>query len=573
MDQRELRVPVSLLRGIIRRSRRDDRGLVLAIAAIVLTALMAMSALAIDLGAVYNERRQDQSAADAAALAAAQDLPDVAAAVTTAKSVAASNLGETITDAQWNSCGDASAFPLPAGYARRVGANCIAIDGARRRVMVRIPVREYEAAFANIVGISSFDHSAFAVAGVRIEGFGGVLPFALASGSGTFTCIERGGGNVAGNDSDCRQTSAQPGNFGALDFSWFGNGAVGTAASCSTHQTAQTNRFVNNVALGVDHDLFTIGVDPRWVDTSACSVSGSPNSAFGNNGSSFDSLVGQGLYSGGTFSDGLGPRLTRLGSVANTPSWMNARTDIAGATVDDIPLWEFLPVTSTPSWNVPRSCWRDQFESAGDPLGAGSHLPSGVATHLAQFTGQEALSARLMRLTERCLVHYEGIAWDDNGQLLPAPGDPPCSHATNSMGSGDCSANPSGPGDFTSAIFSRNSDITDEPELYDIQYSPRFGYVPETTDPVGASTPADMLGFRAVFIQRLYGACSAHGSSCGLLFDPGVGYSLPSPPSNLHGATDAVGVFIFPSGSLPNELADEGAPVALGANRFVELVR
>ena len=561
--------------SVIRRVRcRDERGVVLAVAAIILTALLAMSALAVDLGALYNERRNDQAAADAASLAAAQDLPDVAAAVVTAKSVAASNLGEPISDAQWNSCSDATAYPVPTGFARRVGATCIAVDSARRRVMVRIPVREYETAFANIVGLSSFEHSAFAVAGVTIEGFGGVLPFALSPGGGAFTCIERGGGNVAGNDSDCRQTSAQPGNFGALDFSWFGNGAVGTSTSCSTHQTDQVNRFANNVALGVDHDLLTIGVTPRQVDTTACTTGGPlPNSAGGNNGSSFDSLVGQGLYSGGTFSDGLGPRLTRLGAVSGTPPWMTARTNIAGASVDDIALWEFLPTTSVTTWDVPRSCWRDQFESAVNPLGPSSSLPSGVATHLAQFTGDGALRDRLFRLTERCLVHYEGLSWDDSGQLLPSPGDPPCSHSTNTVGSGDCSANPSQPGDFTDAIFIRDSDPTDEPALYDIQYSPRFGYVPETTDPVGNSTPADIVSFRAVFIQRLYGACSAHGSSCGLLFDPGVGYSLASPPSNLQGATEAVGVFTFPQGSLPAGLADEGATVAINANRFVELVR
>ena len=565
---------MSVILGRRPRARRDERGLVLAIAALVLTALLAMSALAVDLGAVYNERRHDQSAADAAALAAAQDLPDVADAVITAKSVAATNLGEVITDAQWNSCSDVDDHPIPTGFARRTGANCIAIDSARRRVMVRIPVREYDAAFAQMVGVSSFEHSAFAVAGVVIEGFGGVLPFALASGGGAFTCIERGGGNVAGNDSDCRQTSAQPGNFGALDFSWFGNGAVGTPTSCSTQQSAQAARFVNNVALGVDHDLAIIGVDPRRVDTTVCAAQGVlPNSAGGNNGSSFDSLVGQGLYSGGTFSDGLGPRLTRLGTVSGTPAWMSARTNITGASVDDIPLWEFIPLVAPSNWDVPRSCWRDQFESAGDPLGPGSALPSGVATHLSQFTGDDALRDRLLRLTERCLVQYEGRSWDDNGQLLPAPGDPPCSHATNGLGTGDCSSNPSGPGDFTDPVFSRDSDPTDELALHDIQFSPRYGYVPETTDPVGNATPADLVTFRAVYIQRLYGACNSQGSNCGLLFDPGVGYSLTSPPANLQGATDAVGVFIFPQGILPGGLADEGAAVDLNVNRFVELVR
>lgn len=560
-------MPMALIRRV-RQRRRDERGLVLAIAALVLTGLLVMSAMAVDLGAVYNERRQDQSAVDAAALAAAQDLPSVSTAVATAKSVAANNLGESVTAAQWDSCTDASAFPVPSGYIKVSGSSCIAFNSAVRRIFVRLPVRQYEAAFSGIVGLDAFDHSAFAVAGVETEGFGGVLPFALAAGSGSFTCVERGGGNVASNDdnAECKQSSAQPGNFGAIDFGFFGNESVGTSQNCSTHQTDQVNRFTNNVAVGVDHGLATIGANPRYNDLSQCGTLGpTPNSAGGNTGSSIDSAVGAGMWSGGSFSDGAGPRLTRLG-ITGTPAWMTAETNIGGVMLDDIPLWHFLPpaASQTPSWDVPRSCWSDQFTSATDPEGAGSDLPSGVAEVLAPETYEN----RILYLTTRCLMHYEGQVWDANGALTTD--DPPCTAVANPTGTGDCSASPAAPGDFTAAIFTRDTDPNDL--LFDIQYTPRFAYVPETTDPQGNAIPADILTFKAVYIQRLYSGCSG-GGNCRLLFDPGVGYSLPSPHPSVGDKIQAVGVFQFPRGSLPGGLAEETAPFALNANRFVELVR
>jgi Flp pilus assembly protein TadG len=51
----------------------EDRGATVVIVAVSLTALIGMAALAIDIGALYGERRQLQSGADAGALAVAED--------------------------------------------------------------------------------------------------------------------------------------------------------------------------------------------------------------------------------------------------------------------------------------------------------------------------------------------------------------------------------------------------------------------------------------------------------------------------------------------------------------------
>ena len=58
-----------------------DDGYVLVITAISIVVMLGFSAVAVDLGAVYNLRRQDQSAADIGALGAAQDLGDDTATV------------------------------------------------------------------------------------------------------------------------------------------------------------------------------------------------------------------------------------------------------------------------------------------------------------------------------------------------------------------------------------------------------------------------------------------------------------------------------------------------------------
>jgi Flp pilus assembly protein TadG len=82
-----------------KRSWRDERGSVMVITVAAILAMLAMAAFAIDVGSWYQVERQAQSAADAAALAAAQDLPsNPTQAGLDAQSYAAKNLpGATVT--------------------------------------------------------------------------------------------------------------------------------------------------------------------------------------------------------------------------------------------------------------------------------------------------------------------------------------------------------------------------------------------------------------------------------------------------------------------------------------------
>ena len=154
-------------------------------------------------------------------------------------------------------------------------------------------------------------------------------------------------------------------------------------------------------------------------------------------------------------------------------------------------------------------------------------------------------------LLQRCFTHYSGSAWNANGAIA-GPGDP-----TSCPNSG-----------CTAAVFSRNSSSADQPDLFDIQYTSRFGYVPQMDEdfPNGDKT-VHILRFRAVFLQRLLGSCS--GNTCGLDFEPGLQINKSSSPQD----AEAITAFVFSANMLPNGLAQTDAPFAVGKNRFVRLIR
>jgi Flp pilus assembly protein TadG len=81
------------MRSLLMRFRREERGAVLVITAAAIVAMLAMTAFTIDIGSWYQVQRQAQSAADAAALAGAHDLPsNQTQATTDANTYVASNL-------------------------------------------------------------------------------------------------------------------------------------------------------------------------------------------------------------------------------------------------------------------------------------------------------------------------------------------------------------------------------------------------------------------------------------------------------------------------------------------------
>lgn len=527
-------------------SHRDD-GFAIVLFALLLVFLMIVAALAIDVGALYNARRSDQNAADTGALGGAQSLGDTnAILIAQVQNQANSTLGVTLTAEQWNSCSNIT-DPDQVDTALS-GANCITVNGARTQVQVRIPTRQLNAIFGRAAGVNAYDHGAFAIAVLRFSGFGSVLPFAMPAGAGAgdgYACIKSGSGGTS--VFPCGSSS---GNFGYVDFGQFGNADVGTLQDCGSG--GQRPRSANNMAVGVDHEVSTLAGMPHFgtvvVDTPA-SCSAIPQVPQPNS---------MGTITGGTVSNSLAPGMAfgQVGGFSDgNPNGRLARTspllfDGGGASrlvndtrLDDNPLWEFIPTSFPGNASVPTSCVKSVFTDVRN--GNLNNLPARVRLLLIE----KQLPEQMRLLLQRCFTHYGGSAWNPNNLSVPDPTSCPNSGCTD-------------------AVFSRNSSTTDQPDLYDIQYTPRFGYVAQLTAafPNGNST-VSIGSFRAVFLQRLLGACGSN--TCGTDFEPGLGIDKSGSPKQ----ADAITAFVFSSTMLPNGLASSDAPFAVGRNRFVSLIR
>ena len=527
----------------------NEEGLALIYMALALVVLLIFSAFAVDLGGLYNARRGDQSAADVAALGAAVDLTGRTDAeiVATVEGLVHDNIDAVLTT--WNTCGamvDSDTVDIPLA-----GANCITRDARRERIQVRVPVQQLPSVFGTVVGLDSYQHTAFAIAGTVAAGLGSVMPLGIgagAAGGDGYVCAKTGPGGHA--EAPCGGPEA--GNFGFLDFGYFGSDSHGTSIDCSNG--GQRPRNSNNIAVGVDHQLSRYGFAPHGsaevVDTASCGTVAEPNAAFvltGNTPQEF----GSGIFAGSAFSDADPARLQRTD--VNLFAGAGRVADVGGHLLDDNPLWEFItPGLDSSVADVPASCEPGQFSLPAGGLGSMLNLPTSVRAHVASLPVAE----RMRRLLQRCFTHYLGGAWNDDGAFVTqgAAGEP----STGCEGTCD------------GVVFGRNSSTADVPDLTDVQYTARFGYIPELTTqfPSGNAT-VTFVRFRAAFLQRLLGGNCSSGT-CTHDFEPGVPYTgSTSSESKAEGIT----AFIFSPGMLPNGLARDDAPFAVGINRFVRLLR
>src|SRR6478752_2112465 len=112
------------------RGTRAERGQILPIVALALVVMLGVSAFAIDVGFAYYAKRQLQTATDAAALAGAQDLPNVAVAFKTADEYAKDNTPANITDFQYTykaKCTNTTV--IAAGCDASVNPNALLVTG------------------------------------------------------------------------------------------------------------------------------------------------------------------------------------------------------------------------------------------------------------------------------------------------------------------------------------------------------------------------------------------------------------------------------------------------------------
>lgn len=241
-------------------SRSEEGASAILVAASFLL-LIGMAAIAVDLGAGFNARRQDQTAADLAATTAAIEAANQTVAVTEALEVARKNLDTTYTNAEWKAiwetCTDPDRptgfYPVPNVFPTPSTANldCISINPAGDMGLefrLRIPDQFTATSFGAGVGLDSLTTSAVAHSQLVFSAKGDVLPFGLLNNSptGVEQCILQPAGGLA--TGAC--TGATSGNFGTVQLPGWGNTEKGTSIQCNR---SDSDLITQNVAIGQDH--------------------------------------------------------------------------------------------------------------------------------------------------------------------------------------------------------------------------------------------------------------------------------------------------------------------------------
>ncbi len=342
---------------------QDDRGASAILVAASLVLLMGFAAVAIDLaGKGFNERRQDQSAADVGALAAVQfarpvDLGNLDCSgysgltlsrcngAVEAMAVANATLDSPLTLADWTD--PARCGAPPAGFTVSPITECVAFTTNNQRAWVQIPTIDTPTTFGRIIGFASISTTADAIAGSSFGVPGGVLPFLLPGSAtdGDYNCLKTGPNPKFGA---CDPLPSS-GNFGSMDFFLYGNEDLDYSIKCN----GDTNgRLVANIARGIDHPL-GIHPGPPYPTTEDKEEQGNcpdwnaePNMAEGQTG------VGSNLEQGMLYGDSAyaaAPYPGRIQTPDNNGFLVrNGGGSTAEAWVDDTPLWTYLKTDLPP---------------------------------------------------------------------------------------------------------------------------------------------------------------------------------------------------------------------------------
>jgi len=319
------RNPAVPLANMPRAALRDD-GTTLPLVVMSLVVLFGMAAFAIDVGLLYNGRRQAQTAADSAALSGALAMGDgEPAAVAAAMDQARHNLDETYDDATWSNqwavCSDPD---RPPSFTPSAASDCISIDNTARRFRVRIPPQRLTAIFGSVLGVDAFDTDAFAVAGFAPSL---VRPFGLPANPATGEyCLQ----NPPGGHAKLPCTGPTSGNFGSMHNPRHTLGCPGN----------KNDALVWNIARGIDHGVavWTAG-DPLVVDQCP---NVNPNQIETDTGN-FPNEMTTGMATGGVPLAAGEPALLQQGTNPKIEVVIGGFSHF----LDDGPLWDYLIPNAT----------------------------------------------------------------------------------------------------------------------------------------------------------------------------------------------------------------------------------
>ncbi len=492
----------------------SDRGATALLVALAMVMLMGFAAVAVDSGLGFDERRQQQSAADVGALAAIQfartglatSHPDCVGK--TGGDLAACRGAEEVldvvegtlpgrySDAEWDGCIDAS---KPAEYVQQSFiSDCITFTDNFQRVRVVLPGSEIDTAFAGVIGVDSLSVGAFAEAGLDLDIVGGVLPFAIGpSGAGADQACFAAQSTTNLDIEPC--TASSEGNFGKLNLYLYGNGTYGTPELCSG---GNSSRMASNIITGSDHPLELVTTTPGSTvnDNTNCAIITNPVDQVETWTGNASGAMAIGLFDGIAAPD-LEGRLLCKGSLSTDttregyPLGTYVSTgcalvnDLHAEALDHSPLWDYI-----------------------DP-GATAEVSGGTCTPGGGITDRQEM--------QDCLQ-----AWKNYG--------PP---HTRSL--------------FTSSLVE----------------SPRFGAIPRLdADPGNGFSAYGIVAFLPVYLETIYLKCNAN--TCDTVHSPGEDSTGPCPAALTPGDSScgwsangnksiaAITAFILTLDMLPPDIAD-----------------
>lgn len=337
---------------MLRDSERGATAVIVAASAIL---LVSMAAIAIDLGAGFNERRQDQTAADASALGGGVELirgSNIPTVVAQIKGLVDSNLGRTVALSEWVSCTDPDSlgYPNDAATASSLGLNssnptqtCISFSDSSEglaygRVRVRVPDQNTDTSFAQVMGFNTLVTSASAEVELGSTGPYRNIPsfvFAPATAGEEF-CIRTGTGASAGEN--CQGSAT--GNFGVFQPYFYLDDA---GLLCDSGNQSAPNGF--SIAEGLDHQIAPnpgLG-NPPLENGADCPVGSEPAGPANPNQIRFstgnDPNVTDGLVKGYT-----GPLVPNYTGRLTRETWSGAHGTavVFGEEIDNRPLWTYI---------------------------------------------------------------------------------------------------------------------------------------------------------------------------------------------------------------------------------------
>jgi hypothetical protein len=486
----------------------SERGASAILISMSLLLLFGMAAVAIDLSVGFNQRRQDQTAADIGVMAGAIEtlgpnttIRDLILDFTRRNVVATYSNADW--QALWENCTDPelpiSGFMfvptnLPAGWTSPTGKlDCISFDGGGF-VRVNLPDLPFETSFGRLLGVDTLQTQADAIATVGNRGGGGILPFALVStaADGEHACLRDASGGLAQEPCD----GPDAGNFGALESPHYGTQPDGPSRNCTG--SPKKDVITVNIAYGIDHRIIPDG-DGLAANEVRDTCTNMDNGFAPDTMNTFTGLsngVPEGLATGpvpGALAD---PRLQQ-GS--------NPKVSVHGYPLDNRPMWDYIDPTldDATGANIPDICERDKFDDSSqspqDWDGDGTDDKPESWQHLSA-----------------CLEAYASLP------SVPAP----------------------------TPLF-----------LGSLNESPRFGYVPQFfEDTLGSGNSwLHVRKFKATWIQALWWK---KGSKLDV-FHPGEGGSFPS---GKYALIQLSGI-VVPDASLPSELRGDPPPGG-GVNPF-----